>query len=411
MLKLVPRPLFQRAVDEQRGERHARGCRSWDQFVAMLFCQLGHAKSLREIEEGLRAAEGKLRHVGVKEAPAHSTLAYANQHRPWQVYEALFTLLSESLAKKLSQAERSPHLALPKRLLSLDSTVIDLCQKVFNWAKYRKTKGAVKLHLLLDHEGLMPYYAVITEGKKSDIAVARNLELPAGSMLVFDRGYCDYDWFAKLTRRQVHFVTRLKKKASYAVVETRTAAGTGVLSDEIIVFAQQATEDTEDFFRLVRYWDEQTKREFTYLTNETDLPAATIAAIYHERWQIELLFKALKQNLRIKSFVGTSANALKTQIWTALIALLLVRFLQLKSKLSWHLSRFIALLRQQLFVYRDLWMFLDHPFDGPPGANVEVDSPPPLLAALFEPLLRGPEPKSEPTSAPESTTGGVPEMA
>src|SRR5690606_7632726 len=180
MLKLVPATLFDRAVCEHRGERHSRGFRCWNQFVAMLFCRLGQAKSLREIEEGLRASEGKLRHLGMSEAPAHSTLAYANQHRPWQVYEELFTLLSTRLTAQLSPAERAPRLRLPKRLLSLDSTVIDLCAKVVEWAKYRKTKGAVKLHLLLDHEGLLPHFAVVTEGKVSDISVARNLDLPTG---------------------------------------------------------------------------------------------------------------------------------------------------------------------------------------------------------------------------------------
>ena len=412
MLKLVPAPLFQRAVDTHRGERHSRGFRSWDQFVAMLFCQLGDAKSLREIEEGLLASEGKLRHLGMLQAPAHSTLAYANQHRPWQVYETLFLLLSERLTSKLTQAERAPRLRLPKRLLSLDSSIIDLCANIFNWAKYRTAKGAVKLHVLLDNDGLLPHYAVISDGKTSDIAVARNLDLPTGSMLVFDRGYCDYAWFAELTRKDVHFVTRVKNNASYAVLETRNAEGTGVIADEIIVFAQHATDDNEDFFRLVRYWDEASKREFTYLTNETDLPAATIAAIYHERWQIELFFKALKQNLRVKSFVGTSANALKTQIWTALIALLLVRYLQLKSKLNWHLSRFIHLLRQQLFVYRDLWLFLDYPFLGPPGANPEEESPPPLLAALYGVAADPqPQPKSGATNIAESTATGVPALA
>jgi hypothetical protein len=411
VLKLVPRPLFELAVFQHQGERHARGFRCWDQFVAMLFCQLGQAKSLREIEEGLRAAEGKLRHLGMTEAPGHSTLAYANQHRPWQVYETLFLLLSESLSKKLSLGERSARLDLPKRLLSLDSTVIDLCAQVFDWAKYRKTKGAVKLHLLLDHEGLLPHYAVITDGKQSDIDVARNLDLPAGSMLVVDRGYCDYNWFASLSRKQVHFVTRLKQKANYEVLEARPAEGQGVLADEVIYFARQATGEAEDLFRLVRYRDEESQREFTYLTNDLNLPATMIAAIYRERWQIELLFKALKQNLRIKSFVGTSANALKTQIWTALIALLLVRFLQLKSKLKWHLSRFIALMRQQLFVYRDLWAFLDEPFAGPPGAEEKEESPPPLLAALYEPLRPGPGQKIEPNPAAESITTGVPEVA
>jgi hypothetical protein len=411
MLKLVPPAMFQNAVDAHRGERHSRGFRSWDQFVAMLFCQLGQAKSLREIEEGLLAAEGKLRHLRMQEAPAHSTLAYANQHRPWRVFETLFTQLSASLTAQLTQAERDPRLKLPHRLLSLDSTVIDLCAKVFDWAKYRKAKGAVKLHLLLDHEGLLPHYAVITEGKTSDISVARKLDLPAGSMLVFDRGYCDYKWFAELDKKGVHFVTRLKENAAYEELETQPAEGNNVTADKAIVFNQHATADNETFFRVVLVWDEASKREFKFLTNHHELPAETIAAIYKERWQVELFFKALKQNLRIKSFVGTSANALKTQIWTALIALLLVRFLQLKSKLSWHLSRFIALLRQQLFVYRDLWLFLDRPFEGPPGADVAEELPPPLLAGLFAAAADPqPQPESGATNMQESMMAGVPAM-
>lgn len=388
--------MFQRAVESAHGERHARGFRCWDQFVAMLFCQLGQAKSLREISEGLRASEGKLRHLGMKQAPSHSTLAYANQHRSWRIYENLFPQLQEHLTRKLRPAARGPQWGLPGKLLSLDSTVIDLCAAIFNWAQYKTTKGAVKLHLLLDHEGWLPHYAVVTDGKTSDIEVARQLELPPGTMLVVDRGYCDYTWFADLTRRGVYFVTRLKDKAAYVTVEKRPAQGENVLADEIVVFAQHATADNERFFRLVRYWDPESEREFVFLTNHLELPATTIAALYRQRWQVELFFKALKQNLRIKSFVGTSANALKVQIWTALIAILLVRYLQLRSRLAWHLSRFIALLRQQLFVYRDLTRFLDDPFEGPPQPHLDEANPPPLFTAA---TLASAHPHPQPESA------------
>jgi IS4 transposase len=204
---------------------------------------------------------------------------------------------------------------------------------VFDWAQFRTTKGAVKLHLLLDHDGYLPCYAVITEGKAHEIQVARKLKLQAGAMLVFDRGYTDYDWFQRLTEEGVHFVTRLKDKAAYIVVERRPANGPGVRADEIIVLEKQAASDTAPFLRRVRYWDEANQRELVFLTNHLELAAPTVAAIYKERWQIELLFKALKQNLRIKTFVGTTANALKTQIWTALIALLAVKFLDLSTVL------------------------------------------------------------------------------
>lgn len=374
ILQLIPRSEFETAVRQHQAERHARGFTSWGQFVAMLFCQLGQAKSLREITEGLQASEGKLRHLGLPEAPARSTLAYANSHRPWQLFETVFQQLLRQCQQRLGVAQAGVKLGLPGKLLSLDATVIDLCAEVFDWAEFRTTKGAVKLHLLLDHDGYLPSYAVITEGKVHEIQVARKLKLERGAMLVFDRGYTDYNWFQQLTEEGVHFVTRLKGNANYLVVERRKPQGTGIRADEIIVLEKQACSESAPFLRRVRYWDEATQRELVFVSNHLQLRAATIAAIYKERWQIELLFKALKQNLRVKTFVGTSANALKTQIWTALIALLAVKFLQLQAQFPWSLSRLLALLRQQLFVYRDLWRWPEHPFE-PPHPLTPEDSP------------------------------------
>jgi hypothetical protein len=290
------------------------------------------------------------------------------------LFETVFQQLLADCQKRLGVAKAGAKLGLPGKLLSLDATVIDLCAAVFDWAQFRTTKGAVKLHLLLDHDGYLPCYAVITEGKVHEIQVARKLKLQPGTMLVFDRGYADYDWFQRLTEEGVHFVTRLKDNATYIVVERRKANGNGVRSDEIMVLEKQARSEAAPFLRRIRYWDEANQRELVFLTNHLELQAATVAAIYKERWQIELLFKALKQNLRIKTFVGTTANALKTQIWTALIALLAVKFLQLQAKFSWSLSRLIALLRQQLFVYRDLWRWLESPFE-PPMELTADDSP------------------------------------
>jgi IS5 family transposase len=376
ILQLIPRDKFEAAVEEHQAERHARGFSSWGQLVAMLFCQLAQAKSLREITEGLRASEGKLRHLGLPEAPARSTLAYANSHRPWQLFETVFQNLLADCQKRLGVAKAGAKLGLPGKLLSLDATVIDLCAAVFDWAQFRTTKGAIKLHLLLDHDGYLPSYAVITEGKVHEIQVARKLKLQRGTMLVFDRGYSDYDWFQRLTEEGVHFVTRLKDNAAYLVMERRAKSSEGVLADEIIVLENQAraNPDSTPFLRRVRYLDETTQRELVFLTNHLELPATTIAAVYKERWKIELLFKALKQNLRVKTFVGTSANALKTQIWTALIALWAVKFLQLQAKFPWSLSRLISLLRQQLFVYRDLWRWIELPFEAPQPLTME-DSP------------------------------------
>jgi hypothetical protein len=374
ILQLIPRDSFEAGVRKHQAERHARGFSSWGQFVAMLFCQLAQAKSLREITEGLQASEGKLRHLGLPEAPARSTLAYANSHRPWELFESVFYQLLAQCQQRLGVAKSGGKLGLPGKLLSLDATVIDLCASIFDWAQFRTTKGAVKLHLLLDHDGYLPCYAVITEGKVHEIQIARKLGLQRGTMLVFDRGYTDYDWFQRLTEEDVHFVTRLKDNATYIVVERRPASGDGIRADEVIVLEKQARSEDAPFLRRVRYWDAENQRELVFLTNHLSLEATTVAKIYKERWQIELLFKALKQNLRIKSFVGTSANALKTQIWTALIALLAVKFLQLQTTFTWSLSRLVALLRQQLFVYRDLWRWLESPFE-PPVPLTATDSP------------------------------------
>jgi hypothetical protein len=376
LLQLFPHVEFAAAVKQHKAERHARGFTSWGQFIAMLFCQLGHAKSLREICGGLAASEGKLRHLGLPEAPSRATLAYANEHRPWQLYQTVF---HQVLGKCQSVAAGSKPFRFKHKLLSLDATVIDLCADVFDWAKFRQTKGAVKLHLLLDHEGYLPVYAVITEGKRHEIRVARRMQFEPDTMLVFDRGYTDYQWFADLTQQGVHFVTRMKEKADYAVLEERPlpAHPGGVVRDQVIVLLKLEQEGRADcYLRRIEYWDEKQQRLLVFLTNHLRLAASTIARVYKERWQIELLFKALKQSLRIKTFVGTSANALKTQIWTALIAMLVLKYLQMKSRFGWSLSNLVALLRQQLFVYRDLWKWLDDPFQAPPelaSAQLELE--------------------------------------
>jgi hypothetical protein len=367
MLQLISRAGFDAAVRRHQAERHARGFTSWGQFVAMLFCQLGGAKSLREICGGLAASEGKLRHLGLPEAPPRSTLAYANEHRPWQLYQEVFhQLLAQGQALAAHTFRGQHKFRFKNKLISMDATVIDLCASVFDWAQYRRTKGAVKLHLLLDHNGFLPCYAVITEGKQHEVRVARQLSFTPGTLLVMDRGYNDYHWFFDLTQQGVYFVTRMKENSDYLVVEERELPRRkGLLRDQVICLYQQAREGKECYFRRIEFYDEQQDRVLVFLTNNLKLAAATVAEVYQQRWQIELFFKALKQNLRVKTFVGTTANALKTQIWAALIAMLLIKYLQLKSTFGWSLSNLVALLRQQLFVYRDLWVWIDHPFQAP----------------------------------------------
>lgn len=366
LLQFFPRLEFEALVEEHRGERHARGFTCWQQFVAMLFCQLACAQSLREICGGLAALEGKLRHLGVMDCPKTTTLSYANAHRPWQLYRAVFEqTLARCQAEAATRTQRK--FKFKHKLLSLDSSMVELCAETFDWARYKRSKGALKLHLVLDHDGCLPCYAVITEGKRADIKEARKIPFTPGTMVVFDRGYSDYDWWLELTRSQVDFVTRLKDNAWYGIVESRPVPeGSDLLRDEVILLTSQQELGPQALLRRIEVWVEEKQETMVFVTNNLRLAAGTIARIYKERWQIELFFKALKQGLKVKTFVGTSENAVQIQIWTALIAMLVLKYLQLKSGFGWSLSNLIALLRQQLFVHRDLWTWLHDPYQAPP---------------------------------------------
>ncbi|HEY6072805.1 MAG TPA: IS4 family transposase [Anaerolineales bacterium] len=365
LLQLFPRQQFQRAVQQHRAERHARGFTCWGQFVAMMFCQLASARSLREICQGLAASEGKLRHLGVPTAPARSTLAYANEHRPWELYQTVF---GELLSRCQAVAAGRKKFRFKNRLLSMDSTSIDLCASIYDWAKYKRTKGAAKVHLVLDNEGYLPVFACITDGKTHDVTAGRQMRLEAGTIVVMDKGYVDYAWWQQMTEAGVFFVTRLKQDLKSTILqENPVPENSNVRGDHWVEIQSTQRRRYRQVLRVVTIWDEAKEEEMAFLTNHFDFGPTTIARIYKERWQIELFFKALKQLLRVKTFVGTSANALKTQIWTALIAMLLVKYLQLKACFGWSLSNLVALLRQQLFVYRDLYLWLDHPLQAPPA--------------------------------------------
>jgi Domain of unknown function (DUF4372)/Transposase DDE domain len=375
ILKLIPRIEFERLVKETGAEYASKGLSSWSQFVAMLFCQLGRAHSLREIEGGLKSCEGKLAHLGI-EAPARSSLSYANGHRPWQLFEQVFYGLYEKVAAKGIGRRK---FRFKNKLVSLDSTVIDLCLSMYDWAKFRRTKGAVKLHLVLDHDGYLPCFGIVTEGNIHEVRVAHRIDFTPGTVVVDDRGYNDYRLFARWTEAEVFFVTRMKDNALYEVVEERAPPqNRNILKDQTIrLTGPGAPQKCPHLLRRIEAVREDTGDILVFLTNHHGLGASTVAAIYKDRWQIELFFKALKQNLKIKTFVGTSANAVKTQIWTALISMLLLRYLQLTSRFGWSLANLVALLRMNLFTHRDLMAWLDQPFATPPDPQ---DTPQAALA-------------------------------
>lgn len=379
VLSLFDRSTFQRLVNKHGAERYAKKFSSWDQCVAMLFCQLAQAKSLREICGGLASTHGKVRHLGLEAAPCRSTLAYANTHRSWTMYQDLFYEMLNVCRAEVPPSGKK--FRFKNKLLSFDSSTISLCLSLFPWAKFRQTKGGIKLHLLLDHEGYLPIFAVLGSAKRHDSTVARQIPLPKDSIVAIDRAYNDYDLFSRWTKQEVYFVTRMKSNARYEVLDSwEVPSNRNILSDEVIRLAGPAAERKCPFLlRRIVVWDAAKDREIVLLTNHLHFGATTISAIYKDRWQIELFFKALKQNLKVKTFVGTTENALYTQIWTALIAMLLVKYLQFKSRFKWSLSNLVAFLRWNLFTYRDLWKWLDDPFQVPP------QPPAPDLEQLFLP--------------------------
>lgn len=379
LLRLFPNIEFARIVKKHGAEKSAKGFTSWSQFVSMIFCQLAGAESLREICTGLSCCLGKLRHLGVSVAPNKSTLSYANKHRPAAMFEELFM---NTLARFRSLGELGPKhhkFRFKNKLYSMDATVISLCLSMFPWAKYRNAKGGVKAHVLISHNDYMPSFVHISDAKKADVKAARMLNLKADSIVAMDRAYNDYTMFSRWTDAGVYFVTRLKSNAVYEVVEERQVPQErNILQDRVIRLSGNAGKNCEHLLRVVTVWDKDKDRYIDLLTNHLDFGATTISAIYKDRWQIELFFKALKQNLKVKTFVGTSENALRIQIWTALIALLLIKWMKHQSRAGWCLSLMAAALRWNLFVYRDLREWLDDP------TSWKVD--PPSIAQLNLPI-------------------------
>jgi hypothetical protein len=369
LLHHFPRTEFAHLVAKHQAERRAKGFTCWTQMVSMLFCHMAHADSLREICGGLACCLGKLRHLGITKAPNKSTLSYANKNRPAALYEELFWTMMQRFRMNGSMGSRKTKFRFKNRLLSLDSTTISLCLNLFPWAQFRRAKGGVKVHVLLDHDDYMPSYALITEAKRHDRTVARRFNLQPGSIVAFDRAYNDYTLFSQWTVNGIFFVTRQKENAVYEVVEKRIVPKhRSIISDQIIrLTGSKAEEKCPHLLRRVVVIDKENNREIVLLTNHLKFGSTTIAAIYKDRWEIEIFFKTLKQHLKVKTFIGTSENALRIQIWTAMIALLLLKYLHHLSKFGWSMSNLATMLRLNLFTYRDLLDWLHDPFGKPPA--------------------------------------------
>jgi len=374
MLDLVSRSRFEKLVKEHKTEHGAKGLRSWTQFVAMLFSQLTGQHGLRSMEQGMNSQRNGWYHMGIANAEREikrSTLSYANAHRSADLFKALFLSLLIQAQTQLG----SHRFRFKNPLYSIDSTTIDLCLKLFPWADFRKGKAGIKLTVKLDHQGKIPCFVVESNAREHDTKKAREVPYEAGDVLVFDRGYADYGYFASICEKKAYFVTRLKKNAVYKRVRNNPVKeGGNVVSDYEIIIPSLSKEIT---LRKIIVRDPETKKRVVLLTNNLKWSAATVGGIYKDRWQIELFFKAIKQNLKIKRFYGNSRNAVMTQIWIALIAYLMFYLLKARSKsLRLSFTSFISVIKTMLFQRVSLDDFL--------GGT----SPPPKIN---KPLERQPE--------------------
>jgi transposase len=346
----ITRYEFDKLVEKYRGNYKVKTFSSWDQFLSMSFAQLSYRRSLRDIEACLNAQPKKLYHMGIKGNVARNNLARANENRDWRIYSDLAQKLITK-ARKLYRDDSDFTLDLENTVYALDSTTIDLCLTLFPWAQFRKHKSAVKMHTLLDIRGSIPTFIDITSGAIHDVNVLDILIPESGSFYIMDKGYIDFERLYQIHKAGAFFVIRAKSNLSYRRVYSQSKEGqTGIRSDQIIrLTGPKSSLRYPDKLRRVRYYDVGLGRYFVFLTNNMKISALTISDLYHERWKIELFFKWVKQHLRITAFYGTSANAVKTQVWIAICAYLLVAIIKKKINSELSLYTILQILSVSLF--------------------------------------------------------------
>src|SRR5690606_26101025 len=367
IISKLDRSKFNKIVSKKQTDKHNKGFSSWNHLVSMLFCQFAKSQSVRDISNGLRSATGNLNHLGINKAPSKSSISYQNKNRSHELFKEYYFELLQSLGQhpRFKQVK----FRIKSKIFLLDSTTISLCLSLFDWAKYKTAKGAVKIHTLLDYDGNLPAYVNITDGKTADNRGAYDVPLHKGSVIVADRFYNDFYLLNIWDSKKVFFVVRHKENLQYTVVKENLLPQNrhqNVLKDEIIEFTASASmKKYPGKLRRVAVWDEKNGQVIELITNQFTWTANTISELYKGRWQIEVFFREIKQNLHIKSFVGTTENAVMIQIWTALITILILKALKAMAKYGWQLSNLIAFIRLNIFVKINLQNWLDRPFEEP----------------------------------------------
>ena len=368
IISKLDRGKFSKLVKEKQSDKHNKGYNSWTHLVSMLFCQFAKSQSVRDISNGLRSATGNLNHLGIDKAPSKSTISYQNKHRSWTLFKEYYFLLLGGLGQQARF--KQVKFKIKSKIFLLDSTTISLCLSLFDWAKYKTAKGAVKMHTLLDYDGNLPAYVNITDGKTADNKGAHDVPLLKGSVIVADRFYNDFTLLNIWDSKGVHFVIRHKENLQYIIVMEKELPDNRhdhILKDEIIELKNSVSlKKYPKKLRRVAVWDEVNQQTIEIITNQMSWTANTIGELYKSRWQIEIFFREIKQLLHIKTFIGTTENAVMIQIWTALITILILKALKAIAKFNWHLSNLVAFIRLNIFVKIILQDWLDKPFEEPP---------------------------------------------
>lgn len=376
IISKLDRTKFNKLVKDKQTDKHCKGYNSWTHLVSMLFCQFAKSQSVRDISNGLRSATGNLNHLGISSAPSKSTISYQNKNRTHELFKAYYFHLFESLGQhpKFKQVK----FRIKTKIFLLDSTTISLCLSIFDWAKYKTAKGAVKMHTLLDFDGNLPAYVNITDGKTADNKGAYDIPLLKGSVVVADRFYNDFQLLNVWDSKGVFFVIRHKENLQYVSLKENELPenyNQHILKDEIIELKRDVSKNKyPKKLRRVSVWNEEKNQVIELITNQFNWSPNTISELYKSRWQVEIFFRDIKQLLHIKSFIGTSENAVMTQIWTALITILILKALKAQSIFEWHLSNLVAFIRLNLFVKIDLQKWLNKPFEehiDPPPISIQ----------------------------------------
>lgn len=375
IISKLDRGIFNKLVKQRQTDKHQKGFTSWTHLVSMLFCQLAKSQSVRDISNGLRSATGNLNHMGIDRAPSKSTISYQNKRRDWELFREYYYSLLRSLGQQAHL--RRVKFKIKSKIFLLDSTTVSLCLSLFDWAKYKTAKGAIKMHTLLDYDGNLPAYVNITNGKTADNKGAYDIPLLKRSVIVADRFYNDFSLLNVWDTSGVFFVVRHKENIKYVTIKENELPDNRhghILIDEIICLTGiKSKQKYPKKLRRIAIYDPINKQQIELITNQKSWTANTISELYKARWEVEIFFREIKQLLHIKSFIGTSENAVMIQIWTALITILVLKALKAMAKYNWYLSNLVAFIRLNLFVKVDLQKWLDHPFqEHPPPKQNEI---------------------------------------